>query len=604
MLKSHREFLKSLSSAPGVYRMMDASGEVLYVGKARNLRRRVTSYFRKSALDTKSQALVAAVVRIETTVTHTENEALLLEHNLIKTLKPRYNILLRDDKSYPYIYISLEQEFPRLGFHRGAKMAPGRYFGPFPNSLAVRESLNLMQKVFLLRDCEDTVFRNRSRPCLHYQIHRCSAPCVGFVAKEAYRQDVRHAEMFLNGRSSSVVDELARLMEAASLRHDYEEAAVLRDRIAALRQIQERQYVSAEEGEADVLSVASGAGVVCVEMMCIRGGRNLGSRAFFPNIGIEHQPQEILGQFVARHYLEYPPPDHIYLDRRIEGQALLQEVLSERSGRRVALSVPVRGLKQRWIKMASINAEDELRRRLAARTTLEDRFDALSEALELDQRVERIECFDISHTQGEATVASNVSFDRAGPVKSDYRRYNIEGTDGDDYEALRQTVRRRYARMKPEAGKRPDIVLIDGGRGQLNAVLEAAREVGAEDLLFIGVAKGPGRRPGDEELILADRDGALRLPADAPALHLIQSVRDEAHRFAISGHRRRRDKQRVTSELERIPGVGQKRRQALLRHLGGLRFVARAGIEDLAKVPGISPDLAKRIYDTFHEGIA
>lgn len=604
MLEGYREFLKSLSSSPGVYRMMDVSGEVLYVGKARNLRRRVTSYFRKSALDTKSQALMAAVARIEITVTHTENEALLLEHNLIKTLKPRFNVLLRDDKSYPYIYLSLEQEFPRLGFHRGAKSAPGRYFGPFPSSAAVRESLNLMQKVFLLRDCEDTVFRNRSRPCLHYQIHRCSAPCVGFVAKETYQQDVRHAVMFLNGRSYSVVDELAKLMEAASLRHDYEEAAVLRDRIAALRQIQERQYVSAEEGEADVLAVASRAGVVCVEMMCIRGGRNLGSRAFFPKIGIEHKPQEILAQFVARHYLEYPPPDHIYLDRRIEGQMLLQEVLSERSGRRVALSVPARGLKQRWIKMAAINAEDELRRRLAAHTTLDDRFDALSEALEIGHRLERIECFDISHTHGEATVASNVSFDRSGPIKSDYRRYNIEGTGGDDYEALRQAVRRRYARMKSETGKRPDIVLIDGGRGQLNAVLGAARDVGAEDLLFIGVAKGPARRPGDEELILADREQALALSADAPALHLIQSVRDEAHRFAISGHRRRRDKQRVTSELERIPGVGQKRRQALLRHLGGLRFVARAGIEDLAKVPGISPDLAKRIYDTFHEGIA
>ncbi|MHB1951360.1 MAG: excinuclease ABC subunit UvrC [Acidiferrobacteraceae bacterium] len=603
MFEGYREFLKSLSGSPGVYRMIDAAGEVLYVGKARNLRRRVASYFRRSG-DAKSQALMALVARIETTMTHTENEALLLEHNLIKTLKPRYNVLLRDDKSYPYIYLSTEQEFPRLGFHRGAKAAPGKYFGPFPNSLAVRESLNLMQKVFLLRDCEDTVFRNRSRPCLQYQIRRCSAPCVGYTGSQEYQQDVRHAIMFLEGRSSSVINELAAHMEAASQGHDYEQAAALRDRIAALRQIQERQYVSAAEGEADVLAVACRAGLACVEMMCIRGGRNLGSRAFFPRIGIEHQPEEILNQFVAHHYLEYPAPDHIYLDRRIEGQGLLQEVLSERSERKVSLSVPVRGPKQRWIRMAALNAEDELRRRLAAYTTLEDRFEALARALGLAGRIERLECFDISHTQGEATVASSVSFDRQGPAKSDYRRYNIEGTGGDDYEALRQAVRRRYARMQSGAGKRPDIVLIDGGRGQLNAVREAAAEAGASDLLFIGVAKGPERRPGDEELILPGREDALVLPADSPALHLIQNVRDEAHRFAISGHRRRRDRRRVTSDLEQIPGIGQKRRQALLKHLGGLRFVARAGIEDLAKVPGISPDLAKRIYDTFHERIS
>ncbi|MHB8416349.1 MAG: excinuclease ABC subunit UvrC, partial [Acidiferrobacteraceae bacterium] len=417
-----------------------------------------------------------------------------------------------------------------------------------------------------------------------------------------YREAMRHAVMFLEGKSSSIVDELVGAMELAAARFDYEQAAAARDRIATLRQIQERQYVNAEEGEADVLAVACRSGLACVEMMCIRGGHNLGSKAFFPSIGLEYAPEEILAQFVAQHYLEYSPPERIYLDRRIEGQIVLEEVLSGRSGRKIVISVPLRGPRQHWVKMASVNAEDELRRRLAARATLQDRFDALTQALALTSPAQRMECFDISHTQGEATVASNVCFDRSGPVKSDYRRYNIEGTRGDDYEALRQAVRRRYARAKAEPAKRPDVVLIDGGRGQLNAVLEAARAVDAGDLLFIGVAKGPERRPGEEELILLNRDEPLKLPANSLALHLIQSVRDEAHRFAITGHRRRREKQRVTSVLERVPGIGQKRRQALLRHLGGLRLVARAGIEDLAKVPGISADLAKRIYDTFHEG--
>ncbi len=602
MFQGYREFLKGLSCSSGVYCMLDEHGNVLYVGKARNLRRRVGSYFRKTSLNSKAEVLMAAVARIETTVTHTENEALLLEHNLIKTLKPRYNVLLRDDKSYPYIYLSSDQEFPRLGFYRGARNAPGRYFGPFPSSVAVRESLSLMHKVFLLRNCEDSVFRNRSRPCLQYQIRRCSAPCVGYISQTAYWEDVRYAVMFLEGKNSSVVDGLVSTMESAASRLDYERAAAARDRIAMLRQIQERQYVNAEEGEADVLAVACHSGLVCVEMMCIRGGRNLGSKAFFPSIGLEYAPDEILAQFVARHYLEYSPPERIYLDRHIEGQVVLEEVLSGQSGRKIAISVPARGHRQHWVKMASVNAEDELRRRLAAHATLQDRFEALTQALALASPAQRIECFDISHTQGEATVASNVCFDRSGPIKSDYRRYNIEGTHGDDYEALRQAVRRRYLRAKTEPAKRPDVVLIDGGRGQLNAAVEAAGAVDAGDLFFIGVAKGPERRPGEEELILLNRDEPLKLPANSLALHLIQNVRDEAHRFAITSHRRRRGKQRITSVLERVPGVGQKRRQALLRHLGGLRLVARARIEDLAKVPGISADLARRIYDTFHEG--
>lgn len=603
MFEGYRDFLKGLPGSPGVYRMFDASDEVLYVGKARNLRQRVSSYFRSSGRSSKTESLMAAAVRIEVTVTHTENEALLLEHNLIKTLKPRYNVLLRDDKSYPYIFVATAQTYPRIAFHRGAKSLPGRYFGPFPNTLAVRESLSLMQKVFLLRNCEDSVFRNRSRPCLQHQIRRCSAPCVGYIQPEAYAEDVRHALMFLEGKSPAVVEELMSAMEAAAGRLDYEAARILRDRIAALRQIQERQYVSAEEGEADVLAIACRAGTACIEMMCVRGGRNLGSRAFFPKMGMEYAPEEILSQFVMQHYLEYPAPRQVYLDRAIADARVLAEVISERNGKKVGINVPVRGMKQRWVRMATVNAEDELRRRLAARSSMLDRFEALKEALGLAQVPQRLECFDISHTQGEATVASCVVFDQSGPVKGEYRRFNIEGiVAGDDYGALRQAVHRRYGRVQAEAGVLPDLVLIDGGRGQLNAALSAVQAIEGLDLCLIGVAKGPERRPGDEELILAGQDLPVHLPSSAPALHLIQNIRDEAHRFAITGHRRRREKGRVTSVLEQVPGVGQKRRQALLRHLGGLQVVARAGIEDLMKVPGISPTLAKRIYDVFHEG--
>lgn len=603
MFEGYRDFLKGLPGSPGVYRMFDASDEVLYVGKARNLRQRVSSYFRSSGRSSKTESLMAAAVRIEVTVTHTENEALLLEHNLIKTLKPRYNVLLRDDKSYPYIFVATAQTYPRIAFHRGAKSLPGRYFGPFPNTLAVRESLSLMQKVFLLRNCEDSVFRNRSRPCLQHQIRRCSAPCVGYIQPEAYAEDVRHALMFLEGKSPAVVEELMSAMEAAAGRLDYEAARILRDRIAALRQIQERQYVSAEEGEADVLAIACRAGTACIEMMCVRGGRNLGSRAFFPKMGMEYAPEEILSQFVMQHYLEYPAPRQVYLDRAIADARVLAEVISERNGKKVGINVPVRGMKQRWVRMATVNAEDELRRRLVARSSMLDRFEALKEALGLAQVPQRLECFDISHTQGEATVASCVVFDQSGPVKGEYRRFNIEGiVAGDDYGALRQAVHRRYGRVQAEAGVLPDLVLIDGGRGQLNAALSAVQAIEGLDLCLIGVAKGPERRPGDEELILAGQDLPVHLPSSAPALHLIQNIRDEAHRFAITGHRRRREKGRVTSVLEQVPGVGQKRRQALLRHLGGLQVVARAGIEDLMKVPGISPTLAKRIYDVFHEG--
>lgn len=602
MLTSHREFLAGLSGAPGVYRMLDGQGLVLYVGKARNLRKRVASYFRPHGLAPKVAALMALTENIEVTVTHTENEALLLEHNLIKTLRPRYNVLLRDDKSYPYLYLGTADRFPRLAFHRGARRGSGRYFGPFPNSGAVRESLNLLQRIFRLRDCEDSVFRHRERPCLQFQIGRCRAPCVDLVSEEAYQKDVRHATMVLEGRNSAVVDELVANMERASASHQYEEAAFYRDQIGALRQIQERQYVSASGGDADAVAVAWEEGVACVTTLWVRGGSVLGSRAFFPKVGLVAEPEALLAEFVAQYYLDHPVPAALYLDRRIPDMGLLQEVLSEHAGRKVVLSVPRRGLHERWVRMVSVNAADELRRRLAAHASQAERFEALKEALGLPV-LNRIECFDISHSQGEATIASCVAFDRDGPVKSDYRRFNITGlVGGDDYGAIAQAVSRRYAGSHEHRERLPDLVLIDGGLGQLNAALAAVRDAGLSQVQFLGVAKGPARRAGEETLVRPDGMSPLVLPPHAPALHLIQNVRDEAHRFAITGHRQRRDKKRVTSSLEGLPGIGQKRRQALLHHLGGLQVVARAGVEDLTKVPGISLRLAQQIYDAFHEG--
>ena len=598
-----KPFLKSLSGAPGVYRMLDADGAILYVGKARNLRKRVGSYFRTSGLSARTAAMMAAVANIEVTVTHTETEALLLENNLIKSLRPRYNVLLRDDKSYPYIYLSHKDTFPRVGFHRGAKDANGRYFGPFPSAAAVRESLQLLQKMFPIRQCEDTFFRNRSRPCLQYQIKRCSAPCVGMVDAATYAEDVRHAVMFLDGQNRDLIDELVREMEAASLRLDYETAARIRDRIAALRSIQERQYIEGADLDADIVAASSDGLDACVEVVFVRGGRQLGSKAFFPRLPASADVSEILGEFLPQYYLGKPMPAQVFINQTIAERELLEAALSAQAGRRVKIHTPTRGALARRLRMAEINAQDALRRHRAQHANIKQRLEALQEALTLDARPERIECFDISHTQGELTVASCVVFSEEGPRKSDYRRFNIEDVAaGDDYAAMRQALTRRYRRLKEGEGTWPDVLFIDGGKGQLSSALEVMQELQIQDLKIVAIAKGPERRPGLEQLFVAGSEGALTLPADSPALHLIQQLRDEAHRFAIAGHRQRRGKARVTSTLEQIPGIGKKRRQALLKNLGGLQCVARAGVEDLMRIPGISPELARRIYANFHEG--
>jgi excinuclease ABC subunit C len=606
MPQNRRDIVVGLPTGPGVYRMLDAAGAVLYVGKARSLRKRVQSYFRATGLSPKVHAMMQSVADVDVTVTRTEGEALLLENNLIKSLRPRYNILLRDDKSYPYIFVS-EQEFPRLGFHRGARRAKGRYFGPYPSAHAVRESLSLLQRVFTVRQCEDSFFNNRSRPCLQYQIKRCSAPCVGLVTPARYQQDVHHALMFLEGRSASVIEEMIKNMEDASVRQDYESAALYRDRIATLRRIQERQYVSTGGGEADIVAIASAKDTACIKVGYVRGGLNVGDKTFFLKIGTAERDDDVLGAFLSQYYLAQfhagrPIPARIYVNRAAPERPLLERVLTQQARKKISISVANRGAPRRWAEMAELNATDALRRELAGKASLQERFDALRAAFELDEIPGRVECFDISHTRGEAPVASCVVFDQTGPVKSAYRRFNIEGIEpGDDYAALMQALTRRYRRVREGEGVLPDVLLIDGGKGQLHVAEQVLRELQIDGVRIVGVAKGRERQPGKEQLFLSGEKAATILASDSPALHLIQQVRDEAHRFAITAHRGRRAKARVTSSLESIPGVGDRRREALLRSFGGLREVARAGVEDIARVPGISPQLAQRIYDALHE---
>ncbi|MGA9033879.1 MAG: excinuclease ABC subunit UvrC [Sulfuricaulis sp.] len=592
----------SLPPKPGIYRMLGAKGEVLYVGKAHNLRKRVQSYFRVSGLAARVMLLMQQAQNIEITVTHTETEALLLENNLIKTLHPRFNILLRDDKSYPYIFVSDNQEYPRIGFHRGAKHEKGRYFGPYPSSYGVRETLNLLQKIFRVRQCHDSFFRNRSRPCLQYQIKRCSGPCVGLIEPERYAADVQQAVMFMEGKSQSLVRDSIKQMEQASDKQDFETAALFRDRIAMLKRIQEKQYITGKGGDADVMAIAATPEAACIVVTWIRGGQNLGSKSFFPRMGAESTPWEMLDAFLSQYYLSGRTiPARIYLNEAIVDRALLERAFSEHAGKKVALTVNPRGAPRRWIQMAKFNAADALRRHLAGKVDMQGRFEALRDALKLESIPDRIECFDISHTMGEATVASCVVFDANGPVKSDYRRFNIEGIEpGDDYGAMTQALTRRYRRVKEGEGKLPDLLLIDGGKGQLSAAEAVLQELQIEDLRLVAVAKGVERKPGKEQLFLSGSSRPTILPPTSAGLHLIQQIRDEAHRFAIAGHRARRGKARTTSTIERIPGIGGKRRQALLKNFGGLREVARAGVEDLARVPGISPQLAQKIYDAFH----
>jgi len=596
-------FLASCSGRPGVYRMFDAEAKLLYVGKAKSLKKRLASYFRKTGQAPKTAALVTKIAQVETTITANETEALLLEQTLIKQWRPPYNILLRDDKSYPYVFLS-SGEFPRLSIHRGAKKEPGRYFGPYPSAGAIRESLSLLQKAFFVRQCEDSYYRNRTRPCLQYQIKRCKAPCVNLVEPEEYAEDVRHSVMFLEGRSNALSEELSKNMEKAAMALDFERAAEIRDQIGILRRVQDQQSMEGGSGNIDIVAAVVSPGGACVHLISVRAGRVLGSKNFFPQVAIEESVSDVLQAFLEQYYLssmERDLPAELIVNAVHEDFETLISAVAELRDVELIITHRVRGTRARWQQLALTNAEQALGARLASRQHLAARFQALAEALDLEESPTRLECFDISHSSGEATVASCVVFGPEGPLKSDYRRYNIEGvTAGDDYAAMHQALSRRFKKAAEGEGKLPDILLVDGGKGQLNMAREVLQELAVPDLILLGVAKGVTRKPGLETLYLNDAAHEFTLPGDSPALHLIQQVRDEAHRFAITGHRARRGKARMTSSLEGVPGIGPKRRRELLKHFGGLQELCRASLDEIAKAPGISKKLAESIYATLH----
>ncbi|HKR33196.1 MAG TPA: excinuclease ABC subunit UvrC [Steroidobacteraceae bacterium] len=597
-----KPFLANLSQRPGVYRMLAENGEVLYVGKARNLKNRVGTYFTgNKAHAAKTMAMVSQIASIEVTATASETEALLLEYNLIKRHRPRYNVTLRDDKSFPYLYITTEQDYPRISFYRGSRKLPGRFFGPYPNARATRETVLLLQKLFLLRPCSDNFFANRSRPCLQYQIKRCSGPCVGLISVENYKQDVADAIKVLEGRGAELIDDLARRMEAAAQQLEFERAARLRDQINGIKAIHSTQSVTRNVTEdIDAVALVSHGGDHCVSIVFVRGGRNLGSSNFFPRAGLA-EAGELLSGFLAQYYLGRDAPGEILIGQPIEDADLLETTLSERLERSVRIRSGVRGVRARWLEMARTNAEIGLNMRRATEATTTEQLQSVAEVFGLSAPPKRMECFDVSHTMGERTVASCVVFGPQGPLKSDYRRFNIDGlAPGDDYGALRQALSRRYARIKKGEAPLPDLLLIDGGPGQLAEAVAVLKELEIDGLCVAGVAKGADRRPGQERLFLAGEEQPRILAPDSPALHLIQRIRDEAHRFAITGHRQRRAKARTHSVLETVPGLGPRKRRELLRQFGGLQGVARAGVDDLAKVHGIGRKLAQSIYDTLH----
>ncbi|WP_370691478.1 excinuclease ABC subunit UvrC [Methylicorpusculum sp.] len=594
--------LKTLTPRPGIYKMLNQKGEVLYIGKAKNLKNRVSSYFRCQTASPKQQAMVSHVADIEVTVTHSEGEALLLESQLIKRYMPKYNICLRDDKSYPYIYISSLHEFPRVTFHRGAKKLRGLYFGPYPSAGAVKETLKLIQKIFPVRQCEDSYYQNRSRPCLQHQIQRCTAPCVGLINQEDYGLDVEGTVLFLEGKSETLINRLIEKMEKAARSLDFEQAAAYRDQISRIRGILEKHFVHGERGDVDIVACATRAGMAAVQVFFIRNGQHLGNKLFYPKLFEDTASEKILQAFIAQYYLDKPIPSELILSHEIDEIELLQDVLTQHAKRPVSLCSSVRGERLKWLQMAMTNAQSALNAKLSNRQGLYGRYASLQEELGCSEIPKRLECFDISHTQGDQTVASCVVFDQEGPVKSAYRRFNIEGiTGGDDYAAIHQAVSRRFARIKKGEYEAPDILFIDGGRGQVNEAKKALAELAINNVMIVGVSKGPDRKAGMEKLILTDQEQPIDFSSGSSALLLIQHIRDEAHRFAITGHRQRRGKAKRESLLEEISGLGPKRRQLLLKQFGGLQGITRASVDALSSIDGISKHLAQKIYDQLHQ---
>ncbi|WP_281716452.1 excinuclease ABC subunit UvrC [Alteromonas sp. CyTr2] len=597
-------FLKNLTSQPGVYRMYNSQEEVIYVGKAKNLKKRVSSYFRSNLDNAKTRSLVSQIANMDVTVVNSETEAFLLENNFIKKYKPRYNVVMRDDKSYPFIFLS-DHEHPRLSFHRGPQKKKGEYFGPYPSAWSVRESLRSMQRIFPVRQCEDSYYRARSRPCLQYQMQRCSAPCVeGYVSDEEYKEQVNFARLFLKGKNQQVIGGLVEKMEAASEALNFEAAARYRDQINALRKVQERQWVAGTQDEMDVFGFAFKGNMACIQVMFIREGQLLGSKAYFPKVPNTADEQEVFESFFLQFYLAGNKviPKQIVLSNTLTDEDAIAGVLASEAGHKVQFFKGAREEKRKYLQLAQSNAQTALDAQYSQQKSVFARYLDLEAALEVDTPIQRMECFDISHTSGQQTVASCVVFNREGPHKSDYRRYNIEGiTPGDDYAAMAQALKRRYKSVK-EVQKIPDLLLIDGGKGQL-AQAEAFFEDWPHDKkpMLLGVAKGTTRKPGLETLILAGSHQVLPMDSHSPGLHLIQHIRDESHRFAITGHRNRRQKVKTTSSLESIPGIGAKRRQTLLKFMGGLQGLKKASKDEISNVPGISPELAETIYDHLHQ---
>ena len=595
-----KSFIDSLTQRAGTYQMMDSDGAVLYVGKAKNLKKRVGSYFRKSGVSAKTSALVKRISDIDITVTETETEALILEQNLIKKHRPVFNILMRDDKSYPYILLTDKDQWPRLAFHRGPKKQKGAYFGPYPSVNSVRESMSLLQRVFKVRQCEDSFFKNRSRPCLQYQINRCSGPCVDLATEEDYQTSVELTRKYLEGKSDEITKQLEQQMDLASDKMQYERAAEMRDQIKALRQVQAQQVIEKGRGIIDVIAASLERGQACIHILYIRQGRILGSRSFYPKIQLSETVEDLLSEFLPQIYLNghgrSDIPKEIITSNSFEGADALTKALEHLINRRVKIKHSVRGARAKWMKLAARTANLNLQARLLSTQTVNQRFESLKETLRFESTPERIECFDVSHSSGESTVASCVVFDSNGPVKNDYRKFNIKGVKAnDDYAAMKQALERRYKRLVNGEGQMPDILLIDGGKGQLSVARTTLAELGVVGVTIIGIAKGTTRKAGFETLIFAETNHAITDP-DQAALHLIQQIRDEAHRFAITGHKQQRDKKRRISALEGIPGVGPKRRRDLLKHFGGIVEVKKASVADLMKVSNINKQVAESIY--------
>ena len=596
-----KAFAARLPTRPGVYLMRDTAGEALYVGKARNLRKRVASYFDARPKIERIMRMVAKTGQIEVSLTRTEGEALLLENEWIKSLQPRYNILLRDDKSYPWIALSTDHAFPRIAFHRGARDSSKRYFGPYPSAGSVRESINLIQKLFRIRNCEDSYFAHRNRPCLQHQIRRCTAPCVGLVSQDSYADQVRDAILFLEGKNQKVLTRLINRMELASRALEFEAAALYRDQISTLKQMQAHQFVAGRQADIDFVALAQQQNLSCIQVVSIRGGRNLGQRSYFPSQAEGFGPQEVMDAFLSQYYQERFPPSQIVISHRPIEPDLLTDVFSTTAGRKVQLQWRPRGERKKMLDMAANNASQAVSMRLASKANMTAQFEALQNLISLEEPPGNIECFDISHTAGQQTVGACVVFDNDGPVKSRYRRYNLKGIEpGDDYGAMRQVLSRRYGRMQAEEATLPGLILIDGGKGQLRQAEDVLAELGLTGIPVIGVAKGRARRPGEEQWITGFPHRFLHPGPESPASHLVQQIRDEAHRFAITGHRGRRQKAATRSTLEQIPGIGPRRRRALLSHFGGLQGVSKAGVEELSSVPGINRVLAEEIFRALH----